>query len=80
MPKIKTRPCRVTHNINPHRMQVHESVLCSVWRTVISPGRRAAKIDVTIDIRLVLLQCPRHELRLMKGCSGVRRNVDIRQS
>jgi hypothetical protein len=30
MPKTKTRLWRVTHNINTHRIQVHESVLCSV--------------------------------------------------
>lgn len=35
------------------------------WRTVISLWRRAAKIDVMIDIRLMLLHSPRHESQLM---------------
>lgn len=57
MLKIKTHLQRVTHNINTHGMQVHESVLCSVGLGVHSfSSAQAAKIDVTIDIRPVLLQ------------------------
>jgi hypothetical protein len=57
MLKISTRLQRVTHNINTHRIQVHESVLCLVGLGVhFFYSAQEAYIDVTIDIRLVLLQ------------------------
>ena len=53
---LRMRPFLATHNNNTHRMQVHEGILCShIWRTVDSAWRRAAKNDVTVDIRLGLL-------------------------
>lgn len=49
-----------------------------IWRTFISAWRRAAKIDVMIDIRLVLRQQSHsHELQWMMVVEAFGKNVGI---
>lgn len=41
---------------------------------------RGSENDVTIDIRLILLEGPLHEMQFMNGGAGVGRDLVFRQS